>query len=150
VGKRPDHWASPERMAEGRAAMKRRCVDAALRATPDTVIQFRPRTPLGGYACRVAAPDGTSGYEISAPRPFTRRALYVYLHECAHVILGHLDTAGDFCTADEEHEAERWAQDRMRAEGFAVPLKELRRAREYVDRLRRKEKARKGARTRRS
>lgn len=67
---------------------------------------------------------------IEAPRPVTRRSLYVFLHECAHHLLGHLTDRR--ATHVHELEAERWAHATMRAEGIAVPRKETKRAKRYV------------------
>jgi hypothetical protein len=56
--------------------------------------------------------------EIEAPRPLTRKSLYIFLHECAHAIL-HAD---DFRKKHvQEFEAEKWAHDIMRKEGVPVP-----------------------------
>ncbi len=67
---------------------------------------------------------------IEAPRPVTRRSLYVFLHECAHHLLGHLKDNKP--THVHEVEAEEWAHKIMRAEGLAVPRKETRRAKQYI------------------
>lgn len=69
---------------------------------------------------------------ISAPRPVTRNALYIFLHECAHIHL-HDDPAGRRKPHHvKEHEAEQWAHARMREHGIAVPRRQTRRAKEYV------------------
>ena len=69
---------------------------------------------------------------IEAPRPVTRRALYIFLHECAHHLLGHLKDRKPKHV--HELEAEQWAHWTMRAEGLAVPRKESARAKKYVAR----------------
>jgi hypothetical protein len=58
---------------------------------------------------------------IRAPRPITRRALFVFLHECGHAHL-HRD-GGQWGKSRHviEMEAERWAHERMRENGIAVP-----------------------------
>jgi hypothetical protein len=66
---------------------------------------------------------------IVAPRPVTRRSLYVFLHECAHAHLNHVGKAPRHV---EEMQAEQWAQRTMRAEGIAVPRKESKEAKRYV------------------
>ncbi len=66
---------------------------------------------------------------IKAPRPTTRRRLYVWAHECAHVALGHNDRLP---VHREEYEAERWAAAALRRYGVPVPRKETRRAKRYV------------------
>src|SRR5690242_20537711 len=58
---------------------------------------------------------------IKAPRPFTRQAMYVYLHECRHVALGHLRSCRNSRHA-EKFEAERWALERIRACGHSSQI----------------------------
>jgi hypothetical protein len=53
--------------------------------------------------------------KIQAPRPVTRKALYIFPHECAHARL-HREHM--------EMEAERWAHERMREHGIAVPRRQ--------------------------
>lgn len=66
------------------------------------------------------------------PRPTTREALYVYLHECAHHHLGH--TKPDYRAPlwKQEYEAEQWATSAMRREGLSVPRSMIREAKLYV------------------
>lgn len=66
---------------------------------------------------------------IQVPRPVTRKSLYVFLHECAH---GHLEHTRRKPRHVEEMEAEKWAHEKMREEGIAVPRAMTRRAKEYV------------------
>jgi hypothetical protein len=80
------------------------------------------------------------------PRPRTRDALYVYLHECAHFHLKHFNACdtldprlrlaysgnGNLSMAHEEYEAERWAINVMRKEGLSVSKKMLKEAKKYV------------------
>ena len=66
---------------------------------------------------------------ISAPRPLTRRALHVYLHEIAHVVLEHFH---DRPVHEQEFEAEEWALGVMQREGIGVPRASLERAQAYV------------------
>ena len=68
---------------------------------------------------------------IQAPRPITRKALYVFLHECAHAVLGHGDN-GKVPRHVEEMQAEQWAHAKMREHGVAVPRSMTRRAKRYV------------------
>jgi len=135
------------RMAKAR--MRQACIDVALANTPASVRVIRIRRTLSGRAYN---PE-----EIAVPRPVTRRALHVFLHECAHVALGHvrgnkaaqfgptLPHVGPGSTEAapgpkparkprhvEEYEAERWAFDRMREAGIPVPRKSMRRAKSYV------------------
>jgi hypothetical protein len=66
---------------------------------------------------------------IQAPRQVTRRSLYVFLHECAHAHL-HLDRRPPVHVM--EMEAEKWAHEKMREHGIAVPRKMTKQAKRYV------------------
>lgn len=69
---------------------------------------------------------------IDGPRPVTRKALYIWLHECAHA---HLHSDGKRRTRVViEYEAEMWAHEKMRFHKIAVPKAMTDRAREYVAR----------------
>lgn len=70
---------------------------------------------------------------IIAPRPVTRKALYIFLHECAHAHLGHAHN-GNTPRHVEEMEAEQWAHAKMRESGVAVPRSMTKRAKAYVGR----------------
>ncbi len=70
---------------------------------------------------------------IQAPRPITRKSLYIFLHECAHAHLGHSHN-GKVPRHVEEMEAEQWAHAKMREHGIAVPRSMTDRARRYVAR----------------
>ncbi|KKW20980.1 MAG: hypothetical protein UY62_C0036G0002 [Parcubacteria group bacterium GW2011_GWF2_50_9] len=131
-----------ETLKAGKERMRQLCVQAALTSTPATVRVVRIRRTLSGRAYG-------SG-EIAAPRPVTRRALAIFLHECAHVALGHVFAptlphggTGPAQAASEprirrkprhveEYEAEQWAFARMRESGIPIPRKSLRRAKSYV------------------
>ena len=63
------------------------------------------------------------------PEPRCRKALYLYLHECAHIHLKHLKPRSAW---DEEMEAEIWAHKIMRKEGIEVPKCMTTRAKQYV------------------
>jgi hypothetical protein len=69
--------------------------------------------------------------KIQAPRPVTRKALYIFLHECAHAHL-HQDAIRERHV--EELEAERWAHERMREHGIAVPRSQSQGAKQNVAR----------------
>jgi hypothetical protein len=68
---------------------------------------------------------------IDAPRPVTRKALYIWLHECAHAHL-HAGCAAGKPVHVKEHEAEMWAHATMRAHGVPVPKTMTDRAKRYV------------------
>jgi hypothetical protein len=59
----------------------------------------------------------------------TRKPLYIFLHECAHA---HLHREGGKARHVEEMEAERWAHERMRENGVAVPRSQTQGAKRYV------------------
>lgn len=111
----PANWR--ERLVRGKARMRQRCVEAALKNTPACVSAIRISRSLTGYA----SSDGI----MCVPRPITRKALYVFLHECGHFELGHV-ILGEGSMARkprhvEEFEAERWARAKMRQAGIPVP-----------------------------
>ncbi|PWT80382.1 MAG: hypothetical protein C5B58_11810 [Acidobacteria bacterium] len=61
---------------------------------------------------------------IEAPRPVTRKSLYIFLHECAHAALGHgreYRNKNSTPRHVEEMQAEQWAHARMREHGISVP-----------------------------
>jgi hypothetical protein len=58
-----------------------------------------------------------------APRPDSRAALLVYLHECAHFALHGDDVYRPHYLS--EYQAESWAIARMRKAGIAVPYQSL-------------------------
>lgn len=68
---------------------------------------------------------------IDGPRPVTRKALYIWLHECAHAHL-HTNQKGGRPRHVEEYEAEQWAHAKMREHGIAVPKAMTKRAKRYV------------------
>lgn len=137
------------KLKEAKQRMRTACAEAALANTPASIRVIRIRKTLSG---RTYSPQ-----VIAAPRPVTRRSLHIFLHECAHIALGHvranttpqfgptLPTVGlipaQIAIAPkpkrkprhvEEFEAERWAFDRMREAGIPVPRKSLNRAKGYV------------------
>lgn len=103
-------------------AMRQRCFEVALANTPSTVLFVKIRKSLSG---RAYLKEGVMG----APRPSTRKALYIYLHECGH-FAQHV--ASKKTRHVEEYEAEQWAHARMREAGLAVPRVMTIRAKKYV------------------
>lgn len=120
----------PVAIKAARDAHKAKLCQVALDNTPANVQVVEIRKNLTGYAwCR----PGTKMFgKLSAPRPFTRKSLYIFLHECAHFAL-HADGKRRKRYI-EEMEAEQWAHERMRAAGIAVPRAMTRRAKGYVRR----------------
>ena len=100
--------------------MREKCIKAALENTPSNVRCVRIRKDLSGLA-ETSGPDAGL---LCAPRPITRRALYVYLHECAHFVLHAGDNDGKHPCYVEEYEAEQWAHKVMRVAGIPVPRAE--------------------------
>ncbi|MDE2364407.1 MAG: hypothetical protein KGM42_17155 [Hyphomicrobiales bacterium] len=93
----------------------------AVKHTPDDVeVVYRKRLTGCAWA---------RSRRIAVPRPVTRRALHVYLHEVAHVVLRHYH---DRPVHVQEYEAEQWAFAVMRAEGVPIPRASVRRAKAYV------------------
>ena len=121
--------------------MRERCIKVALENTPSNVRCVRIRKDLGGLA-ETSGPDAGL---LCAPRPITRRALYVYLHECAHFVLHTGEKHGELPRYAEEYEAEQWAHKVMRAAGIPVPRAETRQAKENIAYLLRRVKRKKGA-----
>jgi len=78
---------------------------------------------------------------IHAPKPTTRKALYIFLHECAHAHLGHAHN-GKAPRHVEEMEAEQWAHEKMRENDIPVPRSMTKRAKAYVGRKIRQAEAR--------
>jgi hypothetical protein len=69
---------------------------------------------------------------IVTPRPRTRKALAIFLHECAHA---HKHGANSRKPRHvEEFEAEQWAHLQMREHGIRVPRSVTQRAKRYVAR----------------
>jgi hypothetical protein len=62
-----------------RAAAERYTAIAMLYVPEGVTIEYRKS--LSGYATK---------NKIMVPSPVTRKALYIFLHECAHVHLGHV------------------------------------------------------------
>lgn len=122
-----------EFLFKARRGARERFVAVAIAETPAAICYIVVRRRLGGRAF---------GDHIEAPRPVTRKALYIYLHEVGHVILGHCDAKCRKPRHLREYEAEKWAHDRMRAHGIAVPRIMTSRARSYVRRKIRRAQAR--------
>lgn len=72
-------------------------------------------------------------WEIAAPRPVTRRALYIFLHECGHANSPH-HASRSVPSYVKEFEAEMFAHQTMRGAGIAVPRSMTQRAKAYVRR----------------
>lgn len=104
--------------------IKDRCIDAACAAVPANVNKILFRKSLTGKAFM------KRGLMV-CPKPLTRKSLYIFLHECAHFALH----AGNRKPRhQEEVEAEKWAHQRMREAGIAVPRSMTSRAKRYVRR----------------
>lgn len=83
-----------------------------------SVIQKLPTDKTIGQATA----QGISHYVITCPPLLTRWALAVYLHECGHIVHGHMTLqAGDLSHYEQELEAENYALEAMRHWGIPVP-----------------------------
>jgi hypothetical protein len=133
--KGPPRLTAEELQAARRAAAARLEAIAAKHTPAAAVVAFR-KSLTGLAAIRRDGREAPWLPRIWAPRPVTRRALAVYLHECAHHWLGH--TGGPFGQKNprhvEEYQAELWAFATMRAEGVPVPRRSTDRAKGYVAR----------------
>jgi hypothetical protein len=75
---------------------------------------------------------------ISAPKPVTRKSLYIFLHECAHAHLHaplYYESKAKYRRKPShviELEAEQWAHEKMREHNVPVPRSITKRAKEYV------------------
>jgi hypothetical protein len=107
----PNFTFDPELARLHPTALAKKLLAIAAQYVPPgwTVIE---RKTLSG-ACNVKSK------RISAPRPITRDALHIFLHECAHA---HLHPFGQYKPRHvEEYEADQWANARMREHGIPVP-----------------------------
>ena len=68
--------------------------------------------------------------EFHVPRPVTRKALYIYLHEYAHIYLKHNEA--DLPIHRREYEAETWAIRMMEYEDIPPPFKMIQQGKAYV------------------
>jgi hypothetical protein len=99
---------------------KERLFACALANTPETVRVIHLRRNLSGKAgCRLSSPNYG---RMWAPRPATRRALFIFLHECGHFSL-HADS--DKPRYLEEWEAEQWAITRLHEASISVPRESI-------------------------
>lgn len=69
---------------------------------------------------------------IVAPEGKTRRQLFVLAHECAHVVLGHVDSKKRAPRHVEEFEAEKWALAALRRHKIPVSRKMAIASKKYV------------------
>lgn len=103
---------------------KQKCIECALANTPENVHLIRIRRNLSGRAY-------IKEHTMAVPRPFTRRALQLFLHECGHFVL---HSKGRKKRYIEEYEAEQWSFQKMRDAGIPIPKKSKERAKGYVAR----------------
>lgn len=111
------------KLKDGKAKMAERCLAVAKAIAEEAGVEsFEYLRGLRGRAYPKAK-------RIQAPEPTTRRRLYIWAHECAHVALEH--GKGE-ATHRKEYEAEQWAHAALRRHGIPVPRRATNRAREYV------------------
>jgi len=113
-----------QRLRAGKEAMAKRCREAATKIAEEAGVKtiHEDRKTLSGWAWPASK-------TISVPPPTTRRRLFIYAHECAHVALDHI---GKTPRHREEYEAQRWAIEAMRRYGVPVPKRSLQRAKSHV------------------
>jgi hypothetical protein len=99
----------------------------ALANTPACVRLIRIREDLTG--CAHPNPKSSNYGTLETPRPGSRPALQVFLHECAHYALDHRSNRPVYL---EEYEAEVWSFARMREAGIPVPRESLKAAKRSV------------------
>lgn len=107
---------------------------AAREAAAERFMAIAAKYVPEGYtvAYRKSLSGNCSATHINAPKPVTRKALYIFLHECAHA---HLHWPQRNKTRHvEEMEAEKWAHAKMRENGVPVPRAMTKRAKAYVRR----------------
>ncbi|WP_112593099.1 hypothetical protein [Brucella tritici] len=111
-------------------------LQAARRAAADRFYQIGMSYVPEGYTVKFR--KSLSGVhrgwlrQIEAPRPVTRKSLYIFLHECAHA---HLHCGGPKLPVHvKELQAEKWAHSKMREHGIPVPRTMTDRAKAYVAR----------------
>lgn len=91
-------------------------------------------TPMGYSIKYRQSLSGLCWYDkklIEAPNPVTARALAIYLHECAHAVLGH-SKAKAKPVHRMEYEAYHWCFEVFRREGLEPHPKSVDRAQGYV------------------
>ena len=111
--------SDPVALRHRRQLHKCRCCEIALANTPPNVRVVQVRRSLTGKAY---LKQGI----LAGPKPFTRKALYIFLHECAHFVLhgsGHKPSY-----VKEKEAPEQWAHAKMREAGMPVPRAMTRRA----------------------
>jgi len=107
-----------------------RFAEVAKRYRPaKTVVLFRKdKQFIPAHA--VIHADGTR--ELYVPSPVCRESLFIYLHECGHMHLGHCKPTYKEPLWKQEWEAEQWAIAAMRRERLPVPRSMITRAKLYI------------------
>ncbi|KAB2784130.1 hypothetical protein F9K97_18815 [Brucella anthropi] len=112
-------------------------LQAARRAAADRFYQIGMSYVPEGYTVKfrkrlTGVAYGGKIRRIEAPRPVTRKSLYVFLHECAHA---HLHFDGPKLPVHvKELQAEKWAHSKMREHSIPVPRSMTESAKAYVAR----------------
>lgn len=108
---------STEAVQEGRRAAAKRYREVAADLAFEVGVKEieYDRRSLSGFAYY-------STRRIRVPEPTTRRRLYIFAHECAHIALAHEYKRPKHL---EEYEAEHWAIAALRRHGVQLPRKEL-------------------------
>src|SRR5271165_5880942 len=101
--------SDPVALRHRRQLHKCRCCEIALANTPPNVRVVQVRRSLTGKAY---LKQGI----LAGPKPFTRKALYIFLHECAHFVLHGSCHKPSYVKEKEE----QWAHAKMREAGMPV------------------------------
>jgi hypothetical protein len=138
------HPVGPASSASPARAMRSRDLHAARKAAADRFFALgMSYVPSGWTVCYRISLSGQCHYadrEIHAPKPVTRKSLYIFLHECAHAQLHYpiwLESKSRYAKFPKhvvEMQAEKWAHEKMREHGIAVPRDMTKRAKRYVAR----------------
>jgi len=116
-------------MANSKSAQLRLAREETARRMMAIADKYTPADIAVEYRARLTGCAWAWSRRIAAPRPVTRRALHVYLHEVAHVVLEHKHERPEYI---QEYEAELWAFEVMKAEGVEIPPRCISRAKANV------------------
>ena len=111
------------KLQEGKQKTAMRCLEVARAYLPKSYT-IKYRKSLTGRANVVTK-------KIEAPKPITKKALLVWLHECGHIHYQHNRQTGDPRFV-QEYLAETYALTIMKAEGIKVTRKMINESKIYI------------------
>jgi hypothetical protein len=110
--------------------MSRKLREIAMRHVPKGVeVRWNKRTFKRDHFYIFAQHSYGRTY-ICHPEILCAGDLYTFLHECAHIHLGHLKT--NFSSYLHEYDAYRWAERIMKRNGIPVPKSAMRQGKKYL------------------